>query len=160
MAALLLPQQTDIVRDEQRIVRRISHARSPYQPTGFVPASPTTLADWYLRTVGDLYGVHPGWLTAQTESEDDADNAIEAYRLVLSDVRTVRDKIVVSYGQAYARLPVFEAGLTVRVRSDLSAVISSQSTLHLDIEIGIVLRPVWRASRLADRADRVGGRCR
>ena len=131
----VLPTQTDIVRDKRGIVRRISHARSLYLATGFVPASPTSLANWYLQNVGSLYGLDPSWLGGRPATADDDYSAIETNRLTLADIKPSRDTIVVSYGQSYAGLPVFLAGLAVRVHSDLSSVISSQSTLHLDIEI-------------------------
>jgi hypothetical protein len=133
--ATVLPPRTDIVRDAQGLVRRISHARAPYQPIGFVPASPTSLANWYLERVGSLYGLDLSWLSSQPAAEDDPYNTTETNRLTVADVKTSRDIIVVSYSQSYARIPVFLAGLSVRIRSNLSAVISSQSTLHLDIEI-------------------------
>ncbi len=133
--ATILPTQTDIVRDARGIVRRISHARSLYQTADFVPASPTSLANWYLQNVGSLYGLDPSWLDGRPAATNDAYSAIEINRLTLADVKPSRDTIVVSYSQLYAGLPVFLAGLAVRIRKDLSSVISSQSTLHLDIEI-------------------------
>ena len=63
MATKLSPQ-TDVVRDDQGIVRRISHARAPYVPAGFTPASPTSLANWYLQQFGSFFGLDPGWLAA------------------------------------------------------------------------------------------------
>jgi len=76
--ATVLPPQTDIVRDEQGIVRRISHARSPYPPTGFVPAGPTSLANWYLERVGSLYGLEPDWLSGPSAAGNAADGPLLA----------------------------------------------------------------------------------
>lgn len=130
-----LPPQTEIVRDERGNVRRISHARSPYAPPGFVPASPTSLANWYLQTFGSHYGVDPVWLSGQPPAKDDVYGQTARNRLEVVDVKSLRDTTVVSYAQSYAGLPVFLAGLGVRMRSDLSGVIGSQCTLHRDVEI-------------------------
>ncbi|MEE9398064.1 MAG: CARDB domain-containing protein [Methylococcales bacterium] len=132
----LLPLQTNIVRDNRGVVSRISHARSLYQTTGFVPANVESLANWYLQKIGSLYGIEPSWLVNRPEAaEDDADKLLDTYQVTLADIKPSRDIIVVSFSQSYAGLPVFMAGLAVRICSDLSSVISSQSTLHLDIEI-------------------------
>lgn len=133
--ATKLPPQTDVVRDDQGVVRRISHARSPYEPLGFTPANPTSLANWYLQQFGDLFGLDPGWLAAQPAPADQAYDPTEGDHLTLADVKSSRETTVVSYSQTYARLPIFLAGVAVIVRRDLSAVISAQSSVHLDVEI-------------------------
>jgi hypothetical protein len=129
----------EILRDKANIVRRISHARSPYRPRDFTPASPITLAKWYLEKFGDQFGLPVASLVAQKVN---AQGAVVETGLELSDVNTVRDRTtVVSFAQKCADLPIFEAGLAVRVLSDLSGVISAQSTLHLDVKLanGITL---------------------
>jgi zinc metalloprotease ZmpB len=134
---IALPPQTDIVRDARGTVRRISHTRSPYEPAGFVPASATSLANWYLQGVGTLFGLEPDWLSGQPAAEGDAYDAAEGHHLSLAEAKAGRDMLVVSYSQAYARLPVFLAGVSVKMRKDLSAVLGAQSTLHLDIDLGV-----------------------
>ncbi|MDM0001850.1 CARDB domain-containing protein [Variovorax sp. J22P240] len=132
--ANILPAETEIFRDKQKIVRRVSHARAPYRPSGFVPASPVTLAAWYLERFGDQFGLSANSL-ATLASAVRAGNAAAQTGLELSVVRADTHTTVVSYAQTYAGLPVFEAGLSVKMHSDLSAVIGVHSTLHLDIQL-------------------------
>lgn len=133
MAAL--PQSAEILRNKQGAVFRISHAESPYQPAGFVPANPTSLAGWYLQQFGNVFEVRADWLTTLTGTDDDDREIIAASGLAVPTVKNARNTTVVSYGQTYGSLPVFEAGVAVRMRRDLSAVISAHSTLHLDLQL-------------------------
>jgi hypothetical protein len=97
------------------------------------------LAKWYLEKFGDQFGLPAASLVAQKVN---AQGAVVETGLELSDVNTVRDSTtVVSFAQTYADLPIFEAGLAVRVLSDLSGVISAQSTLHLDVKLDKIPSP-------------------
>lgn len=126
-----LPPRTELVSDEQGILRRISHARWPYPPARYVAASPVSLARRYLEEFGDRFALQgllfPGDHVAVARSG--------VIKLELLGVKAIRDVTVVSFGQTHAGLPVFQSGVSVRVKSDLSAVVGAQSTLHLDIDL-------------------------
>lgn len=53
----------------------------------------------------------------------------------------------------FTDLPVFLAGVSVKMRNDLAAVLSSHSTLHLDIEIErqFVGTPAYVYARVGNR---------
>ena len=128
-----LSNDAKVVRDKANIIRRISHARSPYFADDFTPASPVTLAQWYLKKFGEHFGLAVA--SPDTNKSNDQVAVLDT-GLKLAGVKHLRDSTtIVSFTQTYADLPVFEAGLAVKVRSDLSAVISAHSTLHLDVRL-------------------------
>ena len=128
-----LPPGTLVSRSDDGKVRRISHGREPVRFPDYVAASPVTLAARYLDAVEEL--LEPPRRLPPGDEPAEYLQAERRAELASPEVREGRDTIVVSYQQLYAGLPVFRAGLAVRMRRDLTAVLGAASTLHRDIKL-------------------------
>jgi zinc metalloprotease ZmpB len=134
--AFELSPAVEVDRDDQGNVRLLRHPQEPYTPdrAGLTAPSPGELADQYVAEVAPLYGIEEEQVADLTRSAA-AEPVVEGPRLRRSEEKTVMDTTVVSYEQTAVGLPVWQAALEVRVHGDPPRVTSSDSTLHLDLEI-------------------------
>jgi zinc metalloprotease ZmpB len=135
--AFELSPNVEVDRDEQGHIRLLRHPREPYTPdrAGLVSPSPSELADQYVADVAPLYGIEEEEQVADLTRRALAEPVVEGPRLRRSEEKTVMNTSVVSYEQSVAGLPVWQAALEVRVSGDPPRVTSSDSTLHLDLEV-------------------------
>ena len=131
-------------KDEQGVVRKIYHPRQTYTPedstaltaavVGGEPTSPRRLADEYLRDVLSLFGL------GETMADDLA-GAIgieapdEGPKLRYLDTEEVGNQAKVSYAQTERGLPVWQAGVVVKLASRPYRIIGSQNSVQSNIDV-------------------------
>ena len=96
--------------------------------------SPTSLAKSYIKRVQTDYNFDPEMLLTLDEHLDGGLRK-EENRLRYAGKKAVKDTQVVSYAQTFLGLPVWRAGVNVRMHADPLQVVSSQSTVHLNIDL-------------------------
>ncbi len=130
-----------VKRGKDGIVRQLQHPRQPYGASARTTAAAAAgevghreLADQYLRDVMDAYGL-------EADVASDLDGAIsssarpEGQLIRFQREKAVRDGATVSYAQTYMGLPVWGAGVTVRLRGKPGRVTGSQSSFHHDVDV-------------------------
>ena len=131
-------------RDEQGIVRKIHHFGQPYAPedstslvtamrAGAVP-TPRQIADEYLRDVLPLFGINEA-MTDNLSGIVGSEPLNEEAKLRHFDEEEVGRQIVVSYRQTHLGLPVWQAGIAVKLAGQPYRVISSQSSVQSHIQV-------------------------
>ena len=150
-------------RDPDGKVRQIRHAQSPFTGSGSVTGtrgvtgtssamaapSPRQLADLYVREqVADLLDLNQGMLENFSAPLERTASGSSKQELRFKEEKTVSGSTTVSYAQTVYSLPIWQSGLTVRMRSDPLAVIGAQNELHYGIEVE---QPPSDARYLPDR---------
>jgi hypothetical protein len=133
--AFELSADVEVHRDENRRVRILRHPRDPFTPerARLTDPSPRELADQYVREAAHLYGIDEDQLAGLTEEPLD-EPAAEGTQLRRPQVKPAQNVIVVSYPQTYLGLPVWQCALDVRMYGEPLRVVSSASTLDLDVQ--------------------------
>jgi len=141
-----ITRNVKIKRDSNGVVRQVYHPRQAYTVEMFAAASSLDapslrdrltireIADQYVREVLPVYQLASDMadnLTAEVAEEV----VQEGSKLKLAEEKTIRDQATVSYAQTYLGLPVWEAGLSVRIRNHPLSVTSSHSSVHTNIEV-------------------------
>jgi hypothetical protein len=80
------------------------------------------------------YGFGADWLSTLDELLE-GKLRDEGSRLRLREEKSLRGSHVVAYGQTYLGLPVWEAGVSIRMQANPLQVVSSQSTAHLKVDL-------------------------
>lgn len=127
-----VPQyQATINRDGQGLVREILHLDKPWRANG---PTPTLAVAAYLAEFGNLLNIQPAELSNMTlpPATELTSNSNE-YRM-LSEKRMF-DTTTLTLQQTYFGLPVWEAGLSVHIKDNSSAVLSLQTTGHPAIQV-------------------------
>jgi hypothetical protein len=96
--------------------------------------SPTNLAKSYMKRVQADYDFHPEMLLTLDEPLD-GQLRKEKSRLRYAGKKSVKGTQIVSYAQTFLGLLVWRAGVNVRMHADPLQVVSSQSTVHLNIDL-------------------------
>jgi leucyl aminopeptidase len=120
-----IPMSTDVKRDAAGKVRDLSHVQQPYRPATTARATeamsdaaailtPRTLAEQYLRDMAPVLELAPPML------ENFAANAANApttsgTELRFKEEKTVSSSVAVSYDQTHLGLPIWDAGVAVRI---------------------------------------------
>ena len=156
-----ITRNVKIKRDNNGVVRQIYHPRQAYTVETFASAraleadslrgrlTPREMADQYIREVLPVYQLTSDMadnLTAEVPGEV----VEEGPKLKVAEEKIVRDQATVSYTQTYLGLPVWEAGLAVRIRNYPLSVTSSHSSVHTDIEVD---PPAPDAAYMPERID-------
>ena len=106
------------------------------EKAGLTIGSPARLAGAYLKQVQDDYDFDSDMLLTIDEKLDGKFRKEES-RLRYVGKKTVKNTEVISYGQTYLGLPVWRAGVNVRMYADPLQVTSSQSTVHHNIDLDL-----------------------
>ncbi|HKB92517.1 MAG TPA: hypothetical protein VKC60_18525, partial [Opitutaceae bacterium] len=123
-----------IERDDAGNVRSIEHLTQPYQPLGVEAFNAAAVASAYVRDVTQIYGIDPALLAAlDSPPSDQIIDEPTRLHLVLS--QAALGTATVSYQQTHFGLPVWEAGLTVKLLTAPPRVVASQTTMQLPIEV-------------------------
>jgi hypothetical protein len=130
-----LSANVDVQRDDEGLIRILRHPQDPFSPerAGLTEPSPLELADQYVREVAPLYGINEDQLSLSQEALGEP--APEGTKLQRPALKTVQNIIVASYPQMYLGLPVWQSALEVRMYGEPLRVVSSASTLDLDVQV-------------------------
>ena len=139
-----ITQNVKLKKDDQGVVRKIYHPRQAYttdESTSLTAAisrgeapSPRQLADEYLRDVLPVFGI-------TEETADNLTGAIgtevsgEGSKLHYLNEQESANQMMISYAQTELGLPVWQAGIAVKLVSQPYRVISSQSSVQTGIEV-------------------------
>jgi hypothetical protein len=118
-------------RDEQGVVRQLLHTHAP---VAIQAGTPQLVAADYLHQFGELLGLTPAELAnlSLTPSISIEDASVE-YRFL--EEKRQFDSATVAYYQTDLGLPVWQAGVAVQMKLNPFRVLSSQSTLHTDLDV-------------------------
>jgi hypothetical protein len=134
--AFELTANVDVHRDGDGRIRTLRHQQDPFSPemAGLTDPSPEALADQYVHEVAPLYGIDESQLGGLAE-EALAEPAPEGTQLRRPELKTVQNITVASYPQTHLGLPVWQSALEVRMFGEPLRVVSSASTLDLDVQV-------------------------
>lgn len=130
--AFRMTSNVRIEKDKAGITRQLKHPRQPFTARSISTMGATQsrrlVADQYLNEVLAAYNLAPEMVSDLDGAMGNQLQASEGSKLHFDKEKIVRNHTTVSYAQTYGGLPVWEAGMTVRMRDD--QVIGSQSSLH------------------------------
>lgn len=142
--AFNLTPSVSVRRDEQGHVRQLSHPQQPYRPEsmpGIFPGAsaaqptPRAHAESYLREVAPLYGFAPrevsNFAAAPTTSPSEAPTELR-----FKEEKNIASNATVSYDQTHFGLPIWDAGVTVRINVTPMQVTGELSPIFGDDLIG------------------------
>ncbi|HKA84177.1 MAG TPA: hypothetical protein VKD21_09965, partial [Acidimicrobiales bacterium] len=134
--AFELTANVEVHRDGDGRIRTLRHLQDPFSPetAGLTDPSPEALADQYVREVAPLYGIDEGQLGGLAE-EALTEPGAEGTELRRPELKTVQNITVASYPQTHLGLPVWQSALEVRMFGEPLRVVSSASTLDLDVQV-------------------------
>jgi zinc metalloprotease ZmpB len=126
-----LARNVYIDRDTRGIARQLSHTHSPvYIDAG----TPQLVAASYLNSFGALFGLTSEQLKNLSLSPSSViENASVEYRFL--EEKHQFDTSTIAYFQTDLGIPVWEAGIAVQIKLNPYRVLSSQSTLHPDLQV-------------------------
>ena len=151
-----LTPDVKVRRDPNGIVRQLSHAQHPYRPAAFemvtmAPGSltPRSLAETYLRDAAPIFGFAAGETAnfAASASPAPTEAGVE---LRFKEEKAVGDGVTVSYDQTVHGLPIWDAGVAVRIDKRAMGVTGSHNATHDAVE---ARRPRPDAEYLPHRMD-------
>lgn len=130
-----------IRRDIHGNIRQMSHAQKQYRPESAdlfalgmaPPRTSRELAEQYLRDTADIFGFAPAETknfsaaVAMTPSDSGAE-------LRFKEEKSVGDGVTVSYVQTIYGLPIWDAGVVVRIDGKHMGVTGSHNATHYDIK--------------------------
>ncbi|MCP3896029.1 MAG: hypothetical protein GY706_15580, partial [Bacteroides sp.] len=126
--------------DDNGVPRLLSHIQQPYSAddAGFEASAitPVKLASQYVRDVAPIYQIDDKWLQS-LEIKGPNSLSRKPTLLHLADQKTIRNTATISFVQTHAGLPVWQAGVSVRLNKDSMLLTSSQSSVHLDLDLAV-----------------------
>jgi len=140
-----LTANVQVKRDERGIVRQLSHPLQPYgaaqtaalgAEARAAPVSARALADEYVREVLPTLNLDPGMadaLDAAVETRTLGQD--QAPKLQFVEEKASTNQATVSYAQTSMGLPVWQAGLSVRMRGAPAQVVGAQNSVHYDLDV-------------------------
>ena len=118
-------------RDAKDVVRQLVHTHAPVRINA---GTPQLAAASYLQDFGDLFGLASEQLeNLGLPPSDTIENAPVEYRFL--EEKHQFDTSTVAYDQTDLGIPVWQAGIAVQMKLNPFRVLSSQSTLHPDLEV-------------------------
>ncbi len=117
-----------VERDASGNVRHLQHVQEPYA-TG--TESARELASRYLREVATYYGIEPGWLLGLEAGTKPGQGPF----LEHAADNLMMETATVTFVETYRGLPIWEAGISVTMQHNPLRVVSSWSTLHLQVDL-------------------------
>lgn len=117
-------------------INLLRHNQIPYtlQNAGLSVNSSRELAKQYLQTVNADYDFDPDLLTTLDENLEVRIRS-EGSRLRFALSKQVKNTKVIAYTQTHMGIPIWKAGFNVRMHADPLQVISSQSTVHHEVDL-------------------------
>ncbi|AEU34734.1 hypothetical protein [Granulicella mallensis] len=117
--------------DNQKIVRQLIHTHAP---VAVAAATPQLAAANYLGQYAGLFGVSTAQLAnLSLEPSPTIEDAPVEYRFLQQ--KNQFDSTTVAFYQTDLGLPVWQAGISVQMRVNPFRVLTSQSTLHPNLEV-------------------------
>ncbi len=131
-----LGKNVHIGRRADGSISLLRHNQEPFtkEMANLTVVSPTSLAKSYIKRVQADYDFDPEMLLTLDEHLD-GHLRKEGSRLRYVEKKAIKDTQIVSYAQTFLGLPVWRAGVNVRMHADPLQVVSSQSTAHLNINL-------------------------
>jgi hypothetical protein len=150
-----LTPDVHVRRDPQGKVRQLRHVHKPYtvQQAGLAAAgtiTPRALAEQYLRDVAPIYEL-PATATANFAAAVAPHPTTDAVQLRFKEEKSVENNTTIAYTQTYNGLPVWDAGVTVRLNSTPLQVTSSHNAMQGGVEQTI--KPPPDAAFLPNRIE-------
>jgi hypothetical protein len=125
-------------KDPKGTVRQLRHPHKPYtvDQAGLAavgaPVTPRALAEQYLRDVAPLYQLAPT-ATTNFAAALAPSPTNDAAQLRFHEEKSAQNSTTISYAQTLYGLPVWDAGVTVRLNNKPLQVTSSHSAAHIDL---------------------------
>ena len=144
-----------VKKDQHGRVRQLLHPRQTYSaqslPATLRATAPDrrSIADQYLREVLPHYNLDADMVLDLTSAIGRSLRA-EGPKVCFGKEKVVRERATVSYVQTFLGLPVWQAGITVRMRAEPAEVTGSQSSVHHEIHAE---RPPDDAPFMPDKID-------
>ena len=152
-----LTPNVHVRRDRQGRIRQLSHPAEPYRPDAVdlsaiadanAGMTPRALAEQYIRDVSTV-------LELPSSTENFAAGFAASPSAADEDLRFKEEKAVgsattVSYTQTRFGLPIWDAGLAVRINTRPMAVTSSHNAVHYGVEVE---RPPADAPHMPQKMD-------
>lgn len=129
--AFQITPNVSVTRDNNGIVRQLSHLQQPYVAASFVEGNPRALARTYLTDVSSIYSVDSSLLLTLDQPVGDSITP-DGLQLRFGDQSSLLETTLVSYSQTRWSLPIWEAGFGVSILAGPQRITSSRSTLHID----------------------------
>jgi zinc metalloprotease ZmpB len=138
-----LTPETHVRRDKDGIVRQLSHAREPYRPgaASFLAAgvaqprlTPRALAEHYLRDASEVFGFTQA-ATANFAATTSGSPTQAGVELRFKEEKAQENAVTVAYDQTVLGLPIWNAGVTVRVNGAELSVTGSHNATHYDVQV-------------------------
>ncbi len=132
----ILGKNTHVGKSQGGNVSLLRHNQTPYtlQNAGITINSSRELAKHYLQVVNTDYAFDPDMLTTLDESLE-VKLRSEGSRLRFAQTKQVKNSRVIAYTQTHMGIPIWKAGFNVRMHADPLQVISSQSTVHHEVDL-------------------------
>jgi hypothetical protein len=136
-----LTPNVQVRRDRDGHIRQLSHPAQPYRPDapsiaafgGADAMTPRVLAEQYLKDVSDVLG-----LTASTDNFAAgfaASPSTAGEDLRFKEEKAVAGATTVSYNQTRFGLPIWDAGVTVRINTRPMQVTGSHNAVHYNVDV-------------------------
>ena len=134
----ILGKNTHVGKSQGGNINLLRHNQTPYtlQNADLTINSSRELSKRYLHTVNADYAFDPDLLSTLDEALEVKFRS-EGSRLRFAQNKQVKNTRVIAYTQTHMGLPVWKAGFNVRMHAEPLQVISSQSTVHHEVDLEI-----------------------
>lgn len=139
-----LTSTTKVDRDSAGKVRQLQHLAEPYRVASPELAlmaarsgrsqSPRLLAEAYLRELAGVFDFAPT-ITENFSARLSSHPTVAPEELRFKEERAVGDAVLVAYDQTVQGLPIWDAGVGVRIDGDRMAVTGSHNAIHYDVAL-------------------------
>jgi hypothetical protein len=139
----LTPDVT-VRRDSDGRIRQLQHLDQPYRPdrlgpsmlAGIAssPSSPRALAEAYLRDTAELYDFAPA-ATANFAANLASAPTEAPVELRFKEEKATGEAVTIAYDQTVLGLPIWGAGMTVRIDGGQMNVTGSHNASHYDVDV-------------------------
>jgi len=156
--AFEMTRNVQVRRDRNGRVRQLSHAGQPYRaaaleaaPAGLAARTitPRALAEQYLRDVAGVYELAPATMANFAASPTGAPSAAPT-ELRFKEEKAIGNAASVSYDQTHFGLPIWDAGMTVRIETAPMQVTGSHNAMHYEVDVS---RPDPNSAYMPHRLD-------
>jgi len=124
----------EIIKDSEGNILGINHFKAPFFPSGKAD-TPRKLADQYISEVAKSYNFETDE-TKDKGSDKESKPAKRKRELKFVSEKSIKELIVIEYGQFYNDLPVFRSGISVLIHKSPLRVIGSANTTLGNITVG------------------------
>jgi hypothetical protein len=139
MAALELTPDVAVRRDPDGNIRQLQHLGRPYRLTrsdmlaAATVATPRSLAEAYIRDAADLLGFAPAATANFAAAAADAPTQAPV-ELRFKEEKAAGQAVTIAYEQTVLGLPIWNAGMSVRVDAGAMHVMGSHNATHYGVE--------------------------